>query len=92
VQGNLNFKAKKHRQYNLTDKRGKIMYAVKQETSTLVDQPKLEQSQIDERLVQDLEDLIRFRKTQMDQSNLCHTSIQEELSFFEEELRKLLME
>jgi hypothetical protein len=64
------------------------MYAVRELQQPLVDQPRVEQN-MDERLLEDLEDLIRFRKSQVEENQTCHESIREELFFFENELDKL---
>lgn len=67
------------------------MYAVRESKQPLVDQPKVEQTDMDERLLEDLEDLIRFRKSQVAEKG-CHQSFKEELSYFEQELDKLCLD
>ena len=65
-----------------------MMHAIKESQQPLIDQPKVEQTNMDERLLEDLEDLIRFRKSQVTEKG-CHESIRAELSYFENEMDKL---
>ena len=68
------------------------MYAMKEVQQPLIDQPRVEQTNMDERLLEDLEDLIRFRKSQVERNEFCHDSVKDELSYFEREMHKLCSE